>query len=121
MRVLRTWFETYVETISPLSWFLSKLQGELGMFRQTLHLRNMPVCPEAEKLAFKVVEQDLLRANQPQGLRNLAAFKHWQQDQAACQAKFGQARMLDDNETRAWLEGQVSQSAGSGLLWTFRG
>ena len=121
VRQMRTWFETYVQAVSPMSWFIDKLQGELSQFRAVLTMRGQPPSPEAERLAFKIVERDVLRGRQPQAMANLEAFMHFQGNQVLCQDNFAQSPVFQIGETFGQLEAAVSQSHGEGLVWSFRG
>ena len=74
----------------------------------------------SERLAFKIIEQDLLASGDQQGLDNLAAFKNEQiSNPQAFAARFGQL-VLDENETIHHLEGLVSQNSEA-TFWSFRG
>ena len=88
-----------------MSWFIAKLQGELGQFRVMCLSRNLAVQLEAERLASKIVQATLRAENDTRAMSNLNNFRLWQnQDLGRCLREFGQSPIIDDQETQDQLE-----------------
>ena len=101
--------------------FLGQLQLELGMFRLSCSRSGIEHTRISERLAFKIVEANIRRANEPLGKSNLKHFLSFVNDcPTLCKLRFGQYFLILEKEEFSEIKEYLVQEEGLGMLWSFK-
>ena len=132
VRQMLTYFQTYNPAISPISWFLDKVQSELCAFRMSCMRRGHQLSAEIEALAFRYIQQRIQkdwRNNEPDEKTAQLAHDNWgrfaawveNHERAEGEAEWvlGQTDPLRRLQTIAELERRVAERDGLTYLWSF--
>ena len=102
------------------NYFLGQLQLELGMFRLSCSRSGIEHTRISERLAFKIVEANIRRANEPLGKSNLKHFLSFVNGcPTFCKRSFGQYMLILEKEKLAEIKEYLVQEEGFGMLWSF--
>ena len=103
------------------NYFLGQLQLELGMFRLSCWRSGIEHTSISERLAFKIVEANIISANKPlgRGRRNLKRFLGFVNNDSLCKLRFGQYFLILEKEEFSEIKEYLVQKEGLGMLWSF--
>ena len=132
LRQMLQYFQTYNPKISPISWFLDKVQSELCAFRMACLRRGHELSHEAEALAFRYIFQRIQKDAQNNEFDrkiaqvaqdNWMRFTSWieadERVEGDVEWMLGQPDPLRKRQTTAELEKLVVEHDGQTYLWSF--